>query len=311
MASGEKSSMLGLVVVGSYNTDLIIWCDRIPSRGETLMGGNSEMYCGGRGANCAVAAARAGCEVMFVGAHGPDSFGKMALNRLENERIDISNFVELPYSSTGLCLVFHERRAGAHAALVANSANNRFSASLVRKAEAAIREADLIFTVFEIGNEALLEVFRLCQHWHKRLVVHASPVDASTTLPIGNYFLLVLDDFEALALTRQDNLDAAVLELHRRGAQQVIIRQKFDSLIFSDGIRRGRQPIPYGKFLHAAGAAECLVAWASITLAMTGDLAHAARAGAEAMAFSLSRPGAQDSLPYRSELPSYWPPAVS
>ena len=70
MASGENSSMPGLVVVGSYNTDLIIWCDRIPSRGETLMGGNSEMFCGGRGANCAVAAARAGCEVMFVGARG-------------------------------------------------------------------------------------------------------------------------------------------------------------------------------------------------------------------------------------------------
>jgi ribokinase len=311
MASGERSSMPGLVVVGSYNTDLIIWCDRIPARGETLMGGNSEMFCGGRGANCAVAAARAGCEVMFVGAHGPDSFGKMALSRLEHEGIDISNFVELPYSKTGLCLVFHERRAGAHAALVANSANNQFSASLVRQAEAAIREADLIFTVFEIGNEALLEVFRLCQYWHKRLVVHAAPVDASTVLPSGNYFLVVLDDFEALALTRQDNLQAAVLELHRRGATQVIVRQKFDSLIFSDGIRRGRQPIPYGKFLHVAGAAECLVAWASITLTMTGDLAHAARAGAEAMAFSLSRPGAQDSLPYRSELPSYWPPAVS
>jgi sugar/nucleoside kinase (ribokinase family) len=159
--------------------------------------------------------------------------------------------------------------------------------------------------VFEIGNEALLEVYRLCQHWHKRLVVHASPIDASTVLPIGNYFLLVLDDFEALALTRQDNLDAAVLELHRRGAQQVIVRQKFDSLFFSDGIRRGRQPIPYGKFLYVAGAAECLVAWASITLAMTSDLAQAARAGAEAMAFSLSRPGALDSLPYRSELPSF------
>jgi ribokinase len=311
MASGERSSMPGLVVVGSYNTDLIIWCDRIPARGETLMGGNSEMFCGGRGANCAVAAARAGCEVTFVGAHGPDSFGKMALNRLEHEGIDISSFVELPYSKTGLCLVFHERRAGAHAALVANSANNQFSASLVRQAEAAIREADLIFTVFEIGNEALLEVFRLCQYWHKRLVVHAAPVDASTVLPSGNYFLVVLDDFEALALTRQDNLQAAVLELHRRGAKQVIVRQKFDSLIFSDGIRSGRQPIPYGKFLHVAGAAECLVAWASITLTMTGNLADAARAGAEAMAFSLSRPGAQDSLPYRSELPSYWSPAVS
>jgi ribokinase len=219
--------------------------------------------------------------------------------------------IELPFSNTGLCLLFHERAAGAHAALVANSANNQFPASLVRKAEPAIRQADLIFTVFEIGNEPLLEVFRLCQHWHKRLVVHAAPVDASTVLPIGNYYLLVLDDFEALTLTRQDDLDAAVLELHRRGAKHIILRQKFDALIFSDSVQRSRQPIPDGKFVQAAGAAECLVAWAAITLAMTGDLAQAARVGAEAMAFSLSRAGAQDSLPYRSELPSYWPPADS
>lgn len=116
------------------------------------------------------------------------------------------------------------------------------------------------------------------------------PVDASTILPIGNYYLLVLDDFEALTLTRELNLDAAVLELHRRGAQQVIVRQKFDWLIFSDGVRRNRQPIPHGKFVQAAGAAECLVAWAGITLAMTGDLARAARAGAEAMASAFHGP---------------------
>src|ERR1700761_4927859 len=83
MASGERSSMPGLVVVGSYNTDLIIWCDRIPSRGETLMGGNSEMFCGGRGAKCAVAAARAGCEVCSSAHTGQTHLGKMALNRLD------------------------------------------------------------------------------------------------------------------------------------------------------------------------------------------------------------------------------------
>jgi ribokinase len=311
MGSSENYAMPRLVVVGSYNTDLIIWCDRIPSKGESLLGGDSEMFSGGRGANCAVAAARAGCEVGLVGAHGPDAFGKMALNRMELERVDISNFVELPYSKTGLCLIFNERGAGAHAALVANSANNQFPASLVRRAEPAIREADLIFTVFEIGHEALSEVFRLCQHWHKRLVMHAAPVDASTVLPTGDYYLLVLDDFEALTLTRQGNLDAAVFELHRRGAQHVIVRQKFDTLIFSDGVRLKREPIPGRKFVQAAGAAECLVAWAAITLALTADLAQAARIGAEAMAFSLSRSGAQDSLPYRSELPSYWPSANS
>jgi sugar/nucleoside kinase (ribokinase family) len=71
MASGEKSSMPRLVVVGSYNTDLIIWCDRIPSRGETLMGGNSEMYCGGRGAGDLAHAARAGAEAMAFSLSRP------------------------------------------------------------------------------------------------------------------------------------------------------------------------------------------------------------------------------------------------
>ena len=67
----------------------------------------------------------------------------------------------------------------------------------------------------------------------------------------------------------------------------MIVRQKFDWLLFSDGVRRNREPIPQQKFVQAAGATECLVARAGITLAMTGDLAQAARVGAEAMAFSL------------------------
>jgi hypothetical protein len=74
---------LRVVVIGSYNTDLVVWCEAIPTRGEVLMGGEFDMFCGGRGANCAVAAARAGCKVKFVGAHGPDLFGKMAVEQLE------------------------------------------------------------------------------------------------------------------------------------------------------------------------------------------------------------------------------------
>jgi ribokinase len=267
------------------------------------MGGDFEMFCGGRGANCAVAAARAGCKVIFVGAHGPDSFGKTARDRLASEGIDISNFVELPSSKTGVSLVFHERAACAHAALIAKSANNEFPATLVRKAQPAIRQADLVFTQFGIARETLLEVFRLCERWNKHLVFRAAPVDASTTLLIGDYYLLVLDDFDALTLTRRDNLDAAIVELHRRGARHVIVNAKYDSLSFSSGAGRKIQPMPTVKFAQAAGATECLTAWAGITLAMTGDLTQAVYVGAEAMAISLSRHGAQDSMPRRSELP--------
>jgi ribokinase len=105
MSTPRKRSELKVTVVGSYNADLVIWCNTIPSKGQSLVGGEFEMYSGGRGANCAVAAARAGCQVKFVGAHGADMFGKMALDRFTHEQIDIAHFVELPSSKTGVTLI--------------------------------------------------------------------------------------------------------------------------------------------------------------------------------------------------------------
>lgn len=150
----------------------------------------------------------------------------------------------------------------------------------------------------------LLELFRLCSHHRKRLVLHASPVDHSTRLPTGYYYLLVADDFEALVLAGKTEVYDAVREFHRRGAQNVIIKQNDESLIFSDGSSCEIQSVRPTRFVQESGAVECLTAWAGITLAMTGSLARAALIGAEALAFSLARHGAQDSMPYPSELPN-------
>ena len=291
-----------VTVIGSYNTDLVIWCDVMPARGESIMGGDFEMFSGGRGANCAVAAARSGCRVKFVGAHGADQFGKMALERLAHEGIDVADFIELPSAKTGVAMIFQERRTASHTALVSISANNHFSPSLVRKVESSIRESDLVFTQFEIATPVLMEIYRICRHHHKRLVVHAAPVQPPIHFPRSSYYLVVADDFEALLLAGCKDLDASIHELHHRGVQNLIIKQQHHSLIFSDGIRSGIQPVPAAPFVQDAGAVECLTAWAGVTLANTEDLAYATYVGAHAMAFSSSRHGAQDSMPYRSEL---------
>ena len=304
MRTPGKRSDLKITVVGSYNTDLVIWCNSIPKKGESLVAGEFEMYSGGRGANCAVAAARAGCQVKFVGARGADVFGKMALDRLTREQIDLEHFIELPSSKTGVALMLQEQRTGAHAALVATSANNQFPATLLASVEAEIRRSDLVFTQFEIGIPVLLELFRLCSHHRNRLVLHASPVDHSTRLPAGHYYLLVADDFEAMLLAGKTKVYDAVRELHRRGAQNIIVKHNYESLIFSDGSTCDIQPVKPARLVQESGAVECLTAWAGITLAMTGSLARAAFIGAEALTFSLARHGAQDSMPYPSELPN-------
>lgn len=302
MSSPVKYRSLQVVVIGSYNTDLVIWCNAIPVKGQSIMGGDFEMFSGGRGANCAVAAARYGCQVKFVGAHGRDTFGGLAVERLAREGIDISDFIELPSSKTGVAMIFQERKTAAHAALVSTSANNQFSPALVRKVEPAIRRSDLVFTQFEISPSVLLEIYRLCHQHRKRLVVHAAPVQQPVQFPMGSYYLVVADDFDALLLTGRDDLDHAIRELHQRGVENVIIKQQHHWLIFSDGTKCGIQPVPTAPFVQDAGSVECLTAWAGIALVGSGDLAHATYVGAQALAFSFSRHGAGDSTPYPSEL---------
>ena len=297
----DKWRSLQVVVIGTYNTNLVVWCDAIPLKGQSIQGGDFEMFCGGKGANCAVAAARVGCQVKFVGAHGPDAFGKMARDRLAMEGVDISDFVELPSSRTGVALFFQERQTGAHAALSSTSANNQFSAALIRKIESAIRKSDLVFTHFGNSSSVLSEIYRICQVHKKRLVVYAEPVQPPVQLPKSSY-LMVANDFEAALLTGCNTVDSAVQELHNRGVDNVIIGHGHRSLLFSDGTRSQIQPIPAAPLVQSVGSMECLTVWAGITLASTGDLDFSTFVAAQAMAFSFSRHGALDSAPYTHEL---------
>jgi sugar/nucleoside kinase (ribokinase family) len=248
---------------------------------------------------------------VVVGAHGPDTFGNMALERLAREGIDTSDFIQLPSSKTGVTMMFQERKTAAHAALVATSANTQFSPALVRRVEAEIRQGDLVFTQFEIGPAVLSEIYRLCSQHRRRLVVHAAPVRPPMQLSQGDYYLLIADDFEALLLTGCEDVRTAIQELHRRGVRNLIIKQMHHSLAFSDGTISRTQMIPPGPFIQDAASVECLTSWAGITLACTEDLAYATYVGAQALAFSRARHGAQDSMPYPSELPVDWPVPIS
>src|SRR5258708_26929170 len=81
-----------ILIVGSSNTDLVVFCDRLPRPGETVLGGEFKMFGGGKGANQAVAAARAGGQVLFLAAFGADAFGSAARDRLCKERIKLDYF---------------------------------------------------------------------------------------------------------------------------------------------------------------------------------------------------------------------------
>jgi sugar/nucleoside kinase (ribokinase family) len=157
-------------------------------------------------------------------------------------------------------------------------------------------------TQFEISPEAVIETAKLCSRSKKRLVLHASPIGTRSRLPEGEIFLTVLSIRETLALAETREVGYAIYWLHDRGLQNLVLVDGDQSITFSNEHGKHTVPIPRGKRVLYSGSVECLLSWTAITLVATGDLAQAVEIGAKAMALSLSREGAQESTPYRSEV---------
>src|SRR3954471_14350018 len=146
-----------VLVVGSVNVDLVVTLERLPAPGETVIGGRFARGGGGKGANQAVAAVRAGARVRFVGAVGDDDFGADALAELENEGIDVGAVARLEDEPTGVALIAVDRE-GRNQIAVASGANAQVDAALVdaplpRRGLAA---DDVVLLCFEIPDEPLL-----------------------------------------------------------------------------------------------------------------------------------------------------------
>src|SRR5262245_40997750 len=119
-----KMSPPRIVVIGSSNTDLVLTGPRLPHPGETVMSGPLSRLAGGKGANQAVAAARAGAQVTFVGAHGNDEFGRTARTALRAEGIDVRHFVMRPNVGSGIALILVGGKARENLIAVAQSSND-------------------------------------------------------------------------------------------------------------------------------------------------------------------------------------------
>src|SRR4051812_49789030 len=143
-----------VVVVGSINVDLVVTLDRLPAPGETVIGGRFARHGGGKGANQAVAAARAGADVRFVGAVGADDFGAEAVAELAREGIDVSAIARLEDEATGVALIAVDG-AGRNQIAVASGANARVDAAMVAQAD-VLRRGDVCLLGFEVPDEAIV-----------------------------------------------------------------------------------------------------------------------------------------------------------
>jgi ribokinase len=295
-----------VAVVGGINVDLVFGAPRWPRAGETLNGTTFGVYPGGKGANQAVAAARAGGAVTMVGRLGDDAFGQTARRFLEADGVDLRYTTVDPQAGTGVAGIVVEPD-GTNRIIVVPQANDRVSVEDAERAAPALRAAGVLLLQLEVPREASLLAARLARAGGATVVLNPAPAGdlPDELLPLVD--VLVPNETEAGQLTglpveTAEQAAVAGRALRARGVPAVVLTLGARGALLLDG--SGEQRVaPFAVQVvdtTAAGDAFCGVL--AVALAEGLSLPQAARRASAAGALATTRPGAGPSLPRREDV---------
>src|SRR5258708_39091188 len=216
-----------IVVLGSSNTDMIIKLKRIPRPGETVLGGEFLTAAGGKGANQAVAAARAGGQVSLIARVGRDTLGDQAITGFVQDGIDVSHVARDRRSASGAALIFVASN-GENSIAVASGANARLSPGDVKRARAVIARARVLLMQLETPLDAVGAAARLAASKGALVILNPAPARAIPRDLLRLVSILTPNESEAEMLTGGRINGARAAEkaaetLLRCGVQTVIL----------------------------------------------------------------------------------------
>jgi ribokinase len=304
MSSSTRSSKPRVLVVGSSNTDLVVYCQRLPKPGETVLGGEFKMFGGGKGANQAVAAVRAGGDVTFLGAYGADSFGDEARERLVKEGIRVDYFRRVTEAPSGIALILVDGVTRDNLIAVAKSANEAVDAAMISAARSAFEAADVVISQLEIRDEAVNAVAQICNELKKPFILNPAPTRALAKTIYESVDILVVNEHEVRTLSGIENIDAATAWFQTQGCRVVVVTLGADGatfVSFSDG-KQGAVPPPKVTPVDTTGAGDCFVGWLGVGIAEGLNLEQSVQRAVKAASLKTTRPGAQHGMPYRDEV---------
>jgi ribokinase len=295
-----------VLVVGSSNTDMIIRVPRIPRPGETVLGGEFAMAPGGKGANQAVAAARAGGRVTFVARIGDDLFGREALEGFGRDGIDTRFVLTTPGAPSGIALITVDER-GENCISVASGANALLSAADVERAGEAFAPADIVLLQLESPLETVAAAAREAAKRGVPVILNPAPARDLGDDLLRLITVLTPNELEAELLTGmavRDERSAreAALRLRGRGPGTVVVTLGERGVYaLSEGFD-GPAPAFRVRALDTTAAGDVFNGALAVALAEKRPLPEALRFAQAAAAMSVSRPGAQPSAPARAEI---------
>ncbi|WP_223532639.1 ribokinase [Pseudomonas sp. GL-RE-20] len=298
-----------VVVIGSLNMDLVTRAPRLPKGGETLIGESFTTVSGGKGANQAVAAARLGAQVSMIGCVGSDAYGEALRGALLAEQIDCQA-VSTVEGSSGVALIVVDD-SSQNSIVIVPGANGALTAEAIDRFDSVIRAADVLICQLEVPDASVGHALKRGRELGKTVILNPAP--ASRPLPADWYAsidYLIPNESEASALSglSVDSLEtaqAAATRLIALGAGKVIITLGAQGSLFADGLRFEHFPAPAVKAVDTTAAGDTFVGGFAAALAAGNDEAQAIRFGQVAAALSVTRAGAQPSIPALSDVQAF------
>ena len=292
-----------IVVFGSINIDLVTRVERLPGAGETVLGPDYAVHPGGKGANQALAARRAGAEVVLVGAAGRDGFGETALSLLAADGVALNQVARLD-APTGAAFIAIDRH-GANQIIVAAGANAEARADALR--HLPIGPDDILLLQREVPEPACIEAARLMKGAGGRVVLNLAPAGAPSPALLDLVDILIVNEHEALVLAEalgwpEREPDAIIRRLDaERGITGVATLGAAGVVSWQGGLRQ-RLEAPQVAVVDTVAAGDSFTGAFAAALAAGASLPDALRRGLAAGSLACMRAGAQPSIPYAQDI---------
>ena len=292
-----------IVVFGSVNIDLVTPVERLPGVGETVIGPAYAVHAGGKGANQALAARRAGAEVALVGAVGRDGFAETALALLAADGVDLAQVARVD-APTGAAFIA-VAADGANQIVVAAGANALASASSL--AAMSLGAGDLLLLQREVPEAQCLDAARLAKGAGARIILNLAPAGAPDPALLACLDILIVNEPEALALAlaldwSEREPDAIACRLDAERGIACIATLGADGVVAWQGGVRRRLEAPRVAVVDTVAAGDSFAGAFAAALSAGYGLTGALQRGLAAGSLACTRAGAQPSVPSREAI---------
>ncbi|MCJ8498739.1 ribokinase [Chryseobacterium salipaludis] len=285
-----------ILVIGSSSIDLVLNTETLPQPNETVMAVQSESFFGGKGANQAVASARLGASVYFIGAVGMDPLGQQVMRNMVDEGVNVGYVVEIEEAATGTAYVTAAK--GVNSIVVVPASNSHLKPAHVAEAEKIFATADLILIQLEIPMEVVEFTAQLAKKYNKKLGVYASPARHLSPLVLEQAAFIVAKSSE-LSIIFGDQPREDILGMY---ANRLFVRDDTNSTTYYNGGEMKYYRNDHDSVLHKMGMGDAFTAGFAIAWCHGNSIDDCVKFGNDVSLKVTENRGSQRGLPYLKDV---------